>query len=117
VIGARYTQPAAESAAQPHITSLADSRTDSEAHEDDFINEIMDQLGDTIPRSRPTYRLILRTFGTHRTYRLVGQAKEAYRDGLVEQTMPSYFMGIVKKVAAHDGIPLPFRSHPHEPMR
>jgi hypothetical protein len=77
VIGARYTQLAAESAAQLHTTGTADPRTDAKAHEDDFINEIMDQLGDTNPRSRPTYRLILRTFGTDRTNQLVGQAKEA----------------------------------------
>ena len=90
---------------------MADDRTSDEAKEDYYITEMMEQLGDTDPRSRHTYRKILRTLGTRLALRLVGNTRDAFTDGVIQQQrMAPYFMGMVKKVAAQEGIDLPFRS-------
>jgi hypothetical protein len=92
-------------ASAPSVVEL----TDPEDHEDDLITDIMQQLGDTNPRSRKTYRTILRTFGKSLTYQLVGNTREAYRDGLVQShKMAGYFVGTAKQQAAKRGLTLIF---------
>jgi hypothetical protein len=83
--------------------------SEGEVHEDYLITDIMRQLGDRNPRSRKTYRAILRTLGKSLTYQLVGSTREAYRDGLIQQhKMAGYFVGTAKQQAAKRGIILTF---------
>lgn len=83
---------------------------DKEAEEEALIDELVAQLGDRNHQSRKTYRQILRTLGPSIVWRLLGNTKEASRDGLIETTRAKYFMGMAKKVAQGQGVELGFRA-------
>jgi hypothetical protein len=92
------------------IKAVDNSLSDEEIKEDDLVDQLMEQLGDTNPKSRKAYRLIIRTLGTAMVWRLLGNVKEAARDGLIHQSKAAYFMGHARNTAREQGVPLEFRS-------
>jgi hypothetical protein len=93
-------------------SSPQDEITDEEVSEDGFIDQVAEALQDHNPRSRTTYRLITRALGQEVTWGLVANAREADRDGIVDQSKAAYFVGTAKKVAREQGITLRFGSKP-----
>lgn len=84
--------------------------TEDETEEEALIDKLMAQLGDRNRKSRKTYRQIVRSLGPQIVWRLLGNAKEAARDGLIKTTKAKYFMGMAKRVAEGQGVELGFRS-------
>jgi hypothetical protein len=110
LISQRFNHVAEVSAPPPPTPSAPDPRTDDEAHEDDLIDELMDQLGDTNKRSRKAYRMILQALGSPITLRLLANTKEAYRDGVIRGgNRASYFIGMAKNEAQKQGVDLGFQ--------
>jgi hypothetical protein len=96
----------------PQGSHPQDELTDEEISEDGFIDRVAEALQDHNPRSRTTYRVITRALGQEVTWGLVANAREADRDGIVDQSKAAYFVGTAKKVAREQGITLRFGSKP-----
>lgn len=88
---------------------------DTEIEREGLLNLIVEELGDRNPKSKPTYRRIINTLGSQIVWRLLGNVKEADRDGLIKTTRAKYFMGMAKAVAQEQGLKLGFRSTTPQP--
>jgi hypothetical protein len=81
-------------------------KTDSEAY---LLSEIVRHTGDTNPKSRLTFRKVIRGLGSGVAETVLVSTKEAYAAGKVPaRKRAAYFIGIAKKVAEEHGKDLGF---------
>jgi len=102
-----------------NVKLIKKDENDSDRNEREslLVADLMEQLYDTNKRSKATFRKIVVGLGHHVAYRLLGNTKEAYRDGIVSRNkMAAYFVGMAINVAAEQGIDLGFKTKNGQPI-
>lgn len=93
------------------VRLVSSKTTDDEAKTDYLVKSMAEALGDDNPKSRASFKRILAGLGEQTVWRLLGNTKEAYQDGVVDRSKrAAYFTGMAKNIAAEQGVDLGFKA-------
>ena len=75
-----------------------------------LVDTLAEQLGDRKLRSRHTFRRLVEALGEDLVWQVLGNVREAARDGVIAGNKAAYFVGVAKQVARERGIDLGLKS-------